>query len=180
LFLQVGNGGMAAALGHRCAAARLRLSGLATPSLHRFAAWGVGPFHLGLQFSRRTLPYHSIERRCASQQNRALEVRNGSEADILGGLPDVRFTPTSGHQQAHLRRPLCAKTGSRLVYSITSSAISRKSREIVRPSAFAVLRLMASSNLLGCSTGRSEGFAPLRTLATIAPSCSHIAGRLGP
>src|SRR5262249_52625941 len=37
-----------------------------------------------------------------------------------------------------------------------------------------------SSNLVGCSTGISEGFAPLRILATIAPSCSHIAGRLGP
>jgi len=64
-------------------------------------------------------------------------------------------------------------------YSITSSAISRKSRGIVRPSAFAVFRLMTSSNLVGCSTGRSEGIAPLRTLPTIAPSCSHIAGRLG-
>ena len=32
---------------------------------------------------------------------------------------------------------------------------------IVRPSAFAVLRLMAISNLLGCITGSSAGFSPL-------------------
>src|SRR5207253_1833377 len=36
-------------------------------------------------------------------------------------------------------------------------------RGIVRPSAFAVLRLMTSSNLVGCSTGRSAGLAPFRT-----------------
>ena len=34
----------------------------------------------------------------------------------------------------------------------------------MRPSALAVLRLMTSSNLVGCSTGRSAGFAPLRIL----------------
>ena len=31
-----------------------------------------------------------------------------------------------------------------------------------RPSALAVFMLMTSSNLVGCSTGRSAGFAPLR------------------
>src|SRR5580700_9550678 len=33
---------------------------------------------------------------------------------------------------------------------------------MVTPSAFAVLRLMVRSNFVGCSTGRSAGFAPLR------------------
>jgi hypothetical protein len=32
---------------------------------------------------------------------------------------------------------------------------------IVRPSAFAVLRLTISSNFVGCSIGRSPGCAPL-------------------
>jgi hypothetical protein len=34
----------------------------------------------------------------------------------------------------------------------------------VRPSALAVFRLMTSSNLVGCSTGRSPGLAPLEDL----------------
>ena len=34
------------------------------------------------------------------------------------------------------------------------------------PSAFAVYKLMTSSNLVGCSTGRSAGFAPLKILST--------------
>ena len=37
---------------------------------------------------------------------------------------------------------------------------------IVRPICFAVLRLITSSNFVGCSTGRSAGLAPLRILST--------------
>jgi len=51
-------------------------------------------------------------------------------------------------------------------YSTTWSARSRSVCGIVTPSAFAVLRLMTSSNFVGCSTGRSAGLAPLRILST--------------
>ena len=51
-------------------------------------------------------------------------------------------------------------------YSITLSARCRSDGGIVRPSAFAVLRLMTRSNFVGCSTGRSAGLAPLRILST--------------
>ena len=51
-------------------------------------------------------------------------------------------------------------------HSITSSARSRIDWGMVRPSAFAVLRLITSSNLVGCSTGRSAGFVPLRIRST--------------
>src|SRR5262249_14741229 len=47
-------------------------------------------------------------------------------------------------------------------HSITSSAMASTPGGIVRPSAFAVLRLITSSNLVGCTTGRSAGFVPLR------------------
>jgi Double zinc ribbon len=47
------------------------------------------------------------------------------------------------------------------VYSITSSARGRSDCGILSPRTFAVLRLMTSSNLVGCSTGRSAGFTPL-------------------
>ena len=55
-----------------------------------------------------------------------------------------------------------------LFHSITSSARSRNDSGIVRPSAFAVLRLIISSNLVGCSTGSSLGRAPLRILSASA------------
>src|SRR5262245_43635223 len=53
-------------------------------------------------------------------------------------------------------------------YSRTASARRRKASGILSPSAFAVVRLMTSSNAVGCSTGRSAGSAPLRILSTIS------------
>src|SRR5262249_19048404 len=51
-------------------------------------------------------------------------------------------------------------------HSITSSARARSVGGMVRPSAFAVLRLMASSYLFGACTGRSAGFAPFNIRLT--------------
>jgi hypothetical protein len=52
------------------------------------------------------------------------------------------------------------------VHSITSSASASSLSGTVRPSAFAVLRLITSSNLVGCTTGKSAGFSPLSTRPT--------------
>src|SRR5262249_32830615 len=49
-------------------------------------------------------------------------------------------------------------------HSITSSARASTFDGTVIPSALAVVRLITSSNLVGCSTGNSAGFAPLRIL----------------
>src|SRR5438477_8988627 len=49
---------------------------------------------------------------------------------------------------------------------ITSSARNSSDCGMVRPSAFAVFRLITSSNLDGCSMGRSPGAAPLSILST--------------
>src|SRR5262245_24017874 len=49
-------------------------------------------------------------------------------------------------------------------HSITSSARASNDGGIVRPSAFAVLMLMTSSNRVGCATARSAGFAPFNNL----------------
>jgi hypothetical protein len=65
-------------------------------------------------------------------------------------------------------------------YWITSSA--RRSREggIVIPSALAVLRLMISSNFIGCSTGRSAGLVPFRILSTKMAERRHRAAGSAP
>jgi hypothetical protein len=55
--------------------------------------------------------------------------------------------------------------GHRTNYSITSSARTKNDSGSVRPSAFAVLRLMVSWYFGACSTGRSAGLAPLRILS---------------
>src|SRR5262245_48778096 len=61
-------------------------------------------------------------------------------------------------EKAHLNLPS--------QHSITSSARASSVGGTSRPSALAVLRLMTSSNFVGCSTGKSAGLAPLRILST--------------
>src|SRR5262249_24940835 len=51
-------------------------------------------------------------------------------------------------------------------HSITLSVRASSVGETSRPSALAVIRLMTRSNLVGCSTGISPGFAPRRILST--------------
>src|SRR5262245_49149976 len=50
-------------------------------------------------------------------------------------------------------------------HSITSSARASSVGGTSRPRAFAVLILMISSNLVGCSTGKSAGLAPRKILS---------------
>src|SRR5215472_7268930 len=63
---------------------------------------------------------------------------------------------------------------------ISSSARPRSACGIVRPRALALLRLMASSNLMGCSTGRSPGLAPFRILSTKTAARRHMSFMSGP
>src|SRR4029077_13627852 len=79
--------------------------------------------------------------------------------------------------------PSSARRGRRAdsFYSITWSARSKSDGGIVRPRALAVLRLMTSSNLVGRSTGGSDGLAPLSILSTYsAYRCGRRARAVGP
>jgi len=51
---------------------------------------------------------------------------------------------------------------------------------MVMPSAFAVFRLIRSSNRVGCSIGMSAGFAPLSILSTNTAARLYRLGRFGP
>jgi hypothetical protein len=48
------------------------------------------------------------------------------------------------------------------IYLITLSALASTSGGIVTPICFAAFKLMMNSNFVGCSTGRSAGFATLQ------------------
>src|SRR5215831_15391062 len=68
--------------------------------------------------------------------------------------------------RARRQRPRCSAAEQRdelvALHSITSSARASSSGGISSPIAFAVARLITSSKRVGCATGRSAGFAPLR------------------
>jgi hypothetical protein len=99
---------------------------------------------------------------------------------------DLAMAHCRGCKRNHCRRRLCrlsrdAQRGDGLQHcgrstwlaslfaiphSITSSARASTVAGISRPSAFAVLRLITSSYLVGACTGRSAGFSPLRMRST--------------
>src|SRR2546425_13000313 len=83
-------------------------------------------------------------------------------AKSCGGLlVNLHFTAQAPQGDATLLHQCPAPA-----YLITSSACIRSVGGNVIPRAFAVLRLSTSSNLMGCSTGRSAGLAPFRILST--------------
>ncbi len=107
--------------------------------------------------------------RCASQQNwpptaemghsrqggascRSSHVRNAPLATVGPKKAACRDGPTTDSRSA----------ANKFHHSITSSARAKSVGGIVNPSALAVLRLMTSSSLMLCWTGRSAGLAPLR------------------
>ena len=81
------------------------------------------------------------------------------------GLPPSTFCRSPGAPVHSIKNRTMHRSKQQL-YSITSSARARSVGGTVRPSAFAVLRLMTSSNLVGCSTGRSAGLAPFKMRST--------------
>src|SRR5262249_10402014 len=83
------------------------------------------------------------------------------------------------HERPRGRRP--AEQRDELApadHSITSSATASSLSGIARPRALAILRLIKSRNLVGCSTGRRAGFAPFRILSTKVAQRRKISGRL--
>jgi hypothetical protein len=83
----------------------------------------------------------------------------------------VRFTPkaTVGHQDAN---PLLSansdltRRSKKHRYSITSSVRASSETGTSRPSVFAVLTLMISSNLSANCTGKLAGISPFSTRST--------------
>src|SRR5262249_12552169 len=70
----------------------------------------------------------------------------------------------------HRERPRCRRAAEQrdeiaALHSITSSAIASSLSGTAKASALAVFKLITSSNLTDCITGRSVGFVPLRILA---------------
>jgi len=92
--------------------------------------------------------------------------------DIIGGR--IHEHRDAAHPLTLLRmghqRPRCRSSEQAdepaPSHSITSSARASSVGGTIIPSAFAVFKLITSSNLISCSTGRSAGFAPLTILST--------------
>jgi hypothetical protein len=94
--------------------------------------------------------------------------------------PRACGTVRDGPASENLHNSGLVRRSKQQPYSITSSARASSIGGTSRPSAFAVLRLIASSNFVGCSIGRSEGLAPFKILTTNAAARRLRSGTFGP
>ena len=96
----------------------------------------------------------------------------GLQMSAMGQSRHVGFgfgVPLYPRTRPHRRVLLSDATGQwrhRPAYSITSPASARSVGGTVKPSALAVFKLITKSYLVGCKTGRSAGFSPLRIRPT--------------
>src|SRR5262249_55913613 len=86
------------------------------------------------------------------------------------GRDDADPSHTLGLLRARRERPGSRRAPEQrdelaAVQSITSSARASSVGGISTPIVLAAFKLMINSNLVGCSTGKSTGFAPLKTLS---------------
>ena len=112
---------------------------------HPFSLWRFSPRSL-LQWRISNRAIKTIMKRIQRE-----EVRSYPKADIDRRRRDVRFVPIADIPPLH---------------SITSSTMESSPDGRARPRAFAVFRLMTSSNLVDCITGNSAGLVPFRILPT--------------
>jgi hypothetical protein len=92
----------------------------------------------------------------------------------------ARVRPLTYREPMRFETMPSSKRKSRLPYSITSSARASSEAGTAIPSDFAALRLITNSNLVGCSTGRSDGFVPLKILPTYVAARRLKSGGFGP
>src|SRR5262249_32931919 len=88
------------------------------------------------------------------------EIHEHADAPDALALLRARRERPRGRRAAEQRYELAALDPR--AHSMTSSARASSLSGIWRPSDLAVVVLMISWNLVGCSTGRSAGLAPLR------------------
>ena len=77
----------------------------------------------------------------------------------------LRRLRLGGERRREEDRTRASEEGAAVHYWMTSSARRSNDCGTVRPRAFAVLRFITSSSVVGCSMGRSPGLAPLRILS---------------
>src|SRR5262249_12472090 len=119
-------------------------------------------------FDRDVLPFD--ESGVTQTFSEGSEIERGIVERAEADVSDRRLHLLLRTRRERPRRRRAAEPRDELApfHSITSSARASSVGGTARPSAFAVLRLKANLNRVGCSNGRSAGFAPLRIRSTRA------------
>src|SRR5262245_48082180 len=97
---------------------------------------------------------------------------------VITGVPQEHLLRSNGEETRPC--PHRDETSAIAAHWITLVAWIRRVGGIGRPSAWAVLKLITSSNLVGCSTGMSPGFTPRRILFTKSAARRYKSAMLTP
>src|SRR6266481_4069614 len=158
-----------------CPALRPRLN---RRSLASLTVSSMLPPHFPRQGLQRLMNFGALSRGfstcCLRFKNRVATTPARLASGWLARLYREGVEPSGSLQKVsdHISRPpfldLSWRKGSFILnlpshHSITSSAPASRLGGTARPSILALWRLMTSSNFVACMTGRSAGFAPLRT-----------------
>jgi hypothetical protein len=128
----------------------------------RPSAWAVLRLTTRLNVSARSMGKSLGLAPCSKHgQGRLCWVSPGGQSQME--CPRTFYTDVNGFM---CKTHLAVRASGLTAYRSTSSAWKRSVGGMVRPRAFAVFRLTTSSKVMGCSTGRSAGLAPLRILST--------------
>lgn len=131
------------------------------PPNHRTSIWTLPPVIHPSAHSA----FRKAERRACISGSRSSDASSTPMRRIRWGCC---ARATTGHAAAQPNSPINSRrcmVALKKTYSITRSARARIIGGIVRPSTPAVLVLITSSSFVGCSTGKSPGFAPLKILS---------------
>src|SRR6516225_11541760 len=141
----------ASAASSRTAAAPVLLA----PGVERRLADPCLAAHLRDRRSFLRLPQHKRDLLLA--EPRLLHPQSPPGQDGYTRIFQLAAVQFSGSMSTTVQPQGCHRARLTLVYSITSSAWASSSVGIDKPRDFAVFRLIFSSNLIGCWTGRSAG-----------------------
>src|SRR5262249_40507287 len=146
---------------------------LSSPVLHRLlrdetavSAVGVagGPANVDAKIAAFCPP--QILQPLAQGRNACLSVRIVRSQHQYGDVPHTLALLRAARKGPCGRVAAEQRDEVASLHSITSSARASSDGETSSPSTLAVVMLIMKSNLVGCSTGRSLGFAPRRILST--------------
>src|SRR5262249_26159304 len=132
-----------------------------TPAYNTLVRRGVSSVGRARRSQRRgrgfeSLTLHHLTSHAPTERFRAIGAFRGGSTQERPGSACGPGRSVSSASAADLGRD----------YSMISSICASNAGEIVNPSACAVFRLITAWSLVGCSTGRSAGLAPLMILST--------------
>src|SRR5215475_9721498 len=159
-----GAGRLLGGAGHRCAADYDDIN----LERNQFCGEGGEPLvlSLGISVFNDDIATHDVPEVLESLEKGLADLGNGRDAPKVAYASELGRLLRLGGERRKQNRAHARKERAAIHHSMTSSARPSSEGGIVRPRALAVLRLMISSNLVGCSTGSSAGLAPLRILPT--------------